>query len=356
MATGTCLLICPERTESGDGQSPHPLFDEFDAATGDRAQIDTLVVRELMNGPAKTPSAAVAVPAYQADWAAPPPAVSKLSVTGAGRLIACPFRWLTNDGAHLRRGVVKALPSGGLLVGNLAHWLLEELLAGAARTPDDAKAAAEALFEERGPQLAAALWLPGAAAQRAEAKRRLGQATKVLYQFFADERLTVAATERKLEGVAAGVPLEGRADLVLGPRPMVVDLKNKGSRFDQLLAEGGAYQLAAYSRMLAGEGEWPPVAYFVLDRQRLYSEDAQPVPDATPGARPWIRAVWDGFVAALEHRLRQLVEGTAPAMWDPDLKTEVSDRLRDGVLWVKPCEWCEQQGLCGRLYNERGAQ
>jgi hypothetical protein len=166
----------------------------------------------------------------------------------------------------------------------------------------------------------------------------------------------VLASEQARAGEAFGVEFAGTPDLVLGPPPRVVDLKWGGAAYRRgLIERGAATQLAAYARLLAEHGAFPPVAYFILESQRLLSADAAHFPGAevVPGPPP--AETWDllerahaaAWQAVAEGRVEAhgvAADGAAPAR---------ESAAGHGVLTLEPpCGFCAFGALCGRSFAE----
>jgi hypothetical protein len=256
-------------------------------------------------------------------------------------------------------GGTAALPETDRLLGTLTHLLLARLLAEGIASPDDAQARAEALFDAEGARIAAPLFLPGADAARADARKIFALAARELIRLLAASRLGIRAIETSVERPLADGRLGGTPDLVVGPPTAVIDLKWSGSRYrrEQLMA-GTAHQLAAYAHLVApgDAGRLPPVAFFILRDQRLLTTDDSVFRDVDRLDGPAIDATWGAFVEAFRRRRESLSGGAleAPAFADADgVAGPDDDAVVDGVLVLKPpCDFCDLHALCGRVFED----
>ena len=235
---------------------------------------------------------------------------------------------------------------------------MNRLFAGPRRDAEDAAAEAGALFDREGPRLVAALFLPGADAQRERVRRAAVQTAKSLYTLMADGKLKVVATEQERVGDAFGTKLAGRVDLVLGDPPRILDLKWSGAkRKRDALKEGTALQLAAYSFLeRRQDGAFPPVGYFVMDAQRLLTTEPEAFPgaervDGPPPGETW-RVVETTHASAWQAVAEGRIEAPGAGTRE-DAKLPKNACVKDGRL-VMPakCDWCDYIALCGLAFEE----
>ena len=86
----------------------------------------------------------------------------------------------------------------------------------------------------------------------------------------------VLDTELPLEGIFGGVPVRGKADLVLqrGEEKAIVDLKWSGAnRRKELIRNGEDLQLVLYAKLLPPPEQWPHTAYFILDEGKMIARN-----------------------------------------------------------------------------------
>jgi ATP-dependent helicase/nuclease subunit B len=88
----------------------------------------------------------------------------------------------------------------------------------------------------------------------------------------------VEATEKKLEGKFCGIPVRGKADLVLrrGDELAILDIKWSGTnRRKELIRNEEDLQLVLYAHLLPPENYWPHTAYFILEDGKLVARNNQ---------------------------------------------------------------------------------
>jgi len=359
-ATDALLLVCPHTAADGTEPHPHPLWDELEADLAPGASLAALQRVTPFAAPASTRRSARALPAARRAWSVPPgllrarPAESPSSL---GTMLGCSFKWAVSYQGGVWAGGTAALPTTERLLGTLTHLLLARLLSEGITTPDDARARAEALFDAEGARIAAPLFLPGADAARADARKIFALAARELTRVLAASRLGVRAVETAAERELGDGRLGGTPDLVVGPPTAVIDLKWSGTRFrrEQLTA-GTALQLAAYAHLLAdaGASALPPVAFFILRDQRLLTTDDLVFRDADRIDGPPIDATWAAFGSAYERRRALLASGSLEAPGLPGTDGVVGpedDEVLDGALVLKPpCDFCDLHTLCGRVF------
>lgn len=352
--TRTLLFVCPERDAAGEEETPHPLWDEITANLTAGASAASLVVGSPMS--AQTIRTSVrdlrALPQPTHDFSVPAGSIrprEEESPSGAGSLLGCPFQWVMNYAAKLRGGRAASLPTGSALTGTLAHEILAQLLQDPGATPEQAGA----LFERLGPQLAAELFLPGAERERANAERMVIESASALIEMIRQRKMIVKGVEQSYVRRALGTKLRGRLDLVLDHPLCVVDLKLRGStRFREALQQGTAHQLALYSYLAGGrKADMPPVAYFVLEDQRLISTDRRAFPDADhvdgPGPLETLKATERAYASAIA----RLADGKVTALGVGEDVPESA--IVEGELVLEPgCRWCDYDALCGLSFME----
>jgi hypothetical protein len=214
------------------------------------------------------------------------------------------------------------------------------------------------MFDTLGPARATPLFLPGAEALRASVRRVTVLAARDLVERLRQWGASVVSLEKEYEGMGLGTRLAGQPDLVIDSPRRVIDLKWGGMSYRRdLLARGGAYQLAVYGRLAAGKARLLPGAYYILESRRLITA----TPDAFPGAEvvtgPDLEAVWAGLERGHAARRKELKGGLVLATALPeseDAGPPKHDALtEDGVLEVAPpCRFCDYAGLCGKDFQE----
>jgi hypothetical protein len=303
------------------------------------------------------------LPAPRRDWAVPAGRIGRReqeSPSSVQTLLGCPLKWALQYAGRLHAADSAQVDDGTSvrLLGDLLHAIMNQLFAGPARGAAEAAAEAGAIFDREGPRLVAALFLPGADAQRAHVRRVAVRTAETLYGLMAAAGLRVLATEQERTGRAFGTAFVGRVDLVLGEPARILDLKWSGARRKrQTLAEGTALQLAAYAFLQRqGNEPFPPVGYFVMEAQRLLTTQPDAFHDAEPVEGPPPEETWRLVEATHAHEWRSVAGGRLEARGvagDDGGKLPRESSVEDGRLVVPPpCEWCDYAALCGLAFAE----
>lgn len=349
----------------------HPLWDEIRARLSvddARLERDARGVRARgMVGVALRAVSPMRLPDGRATWTVPPellqavPGGESTSVTALERIATCPFAWVLEHRASLRRGAMASVSSGALLDGSLAHRLVEELHAedafeaGEKRFLEIASAHFESLLHREG----ATLLLPGASVERAQLTRQMLAAMRALHRFLRESGWRITAVEEEIAVASEAGPLHGRLDLRLvdaGGASAVLDMKWGGRTYRELLRQGRAVQLAAYVHALPDR---PPAGYFVCSSGEVLSNDARlRGPRVLDG--PSLEQTWRRVGATARAVLAAHAGG---AVHVPAARTQlpildalgVSDAERPNFLDAPAdagCKHCSYHAICGRKWNE----
>lgn len=372
MAARQLVLVCPRRTGSGDERHPHPLWDELSCKVAGGAQreaaLGRLVVAAMAGEGGVAPAASarppLPLPVAVRTHAVDPALIArreKDSPSSVGTLISCAMKWTLEYLGKVRGGGTARLPAAQQLLGNVSHELLATVLSEApAATPEEAQARAERLFDEEGPRLAAPLFLPGADAQRGQARSALGRSARELFSLMRDGRLKVSSVEQPFSREALGTRLEGTPDLVVetpGGGKAIIDLKWSGLGYRRRsLIDGTAHQLAAYGFLLedAAQPALPPGGYFIINQQVLLTTSPETFPHAVRLTGPDQDDTWRATVAAQAKAWGRLEQGVVEvgAVDEAGRRREKEDEeVRDGVLALEPpCTFCDYSAVCGAAY------
>jgi len=358
------LLVAPRRREDGDDAYPHPLWDEVVARMpggADRAAIERETPIFPVQ-PRRQHGVDRPVPTPRREWSVLAQLIRQRDIESPSSLsdfLGCSFRWAVQHLGGIRPGATGALPGDERLSGNLAHAILEQVLAGTHASLADARQRAEALFDAEGSRLAAPFFLPGADDARAQARRAIALAAETLAEILARSHLEVIAAEHEMtcgNGRWKG-RLRGRADLVVGHPLAVFDLKWAGSSYHRRALQGGtALQLAAYSILLheTPGGALPAVAYFILKEQRLLTTDPSRFGGGERIEGPDVAGIWSSVEAAYDAMWTEVGAGALTAPGNPNAGGKVvpeESSVEEGRLIVSPpCRFCDLSALCGRLY------
>lgn len=356
-ATETLWLVCPQHAENGDDAEPHPAWDEVLARLENPRLASVLTYRAPDPGKAvkRKQRDLLPLPKPTSTWDAGRaiPARDIESPSSVQDFLGCELQWTLRYAGNLRFGQTGALDTGSQLLGTLTHELIARVLRKMPLEPPEAEKLALDLFDTEGPRLATALFLPGAEAERADARSSTGAAAKWLAKFLADG-WKVDLVEDTLSGTAFGGPIEGKVDCVVsrGKTKAVIDLKQgSGAFYRDSLAKGTSVQLAAYAELLRQAGTQDVlVGYFILRAQQMFSGDKR-LADPPLKVQHDVETTWEAVTAAHSDRWKRVKKGRVSA---PGVREDTEDQssLEDGVLHVPPgCRFCDYQGICGRLYG-----
>lgn len=372
-AEESLLLVAPHADEAGDESHPHPLWDEMAARV---EESETMKRAQFVGGslhvsprPALSTVAPSGVVVARRAWSpgkAMPALPSRASQSEIDALLRCPFRWAVERGGRVRPPEDIDVGVSSRALGKLAHALLELVLPEAAGDPEMARQLAGEWFDAHAPTHLASLFLPGEETERARDREILIEAAGVFASFLRDSGLSLVATEQEIEGDGLGRTLFGIPDLVLGPRPVVVDAKWGGRSYrEKALKSGTATQLAFYAHLLKQQPDAPKeagaAAYFVISDRRLLSSDPGlgSVAGVIEGADP--AQTWLGVSRTFDERKAELAEGHlfATALDDagrlPKKEKEDAESASGALDLSAPCRFCKLDGLCGVAFAEVSA-
>ncbi|MCC6282160.1 MAG: PD-(D/E)XK nuclease family protein [Saprospiraceae bacterium] len=198
--------------------------------------------------------------------------------TNLDSLFYYPHRWFFRQQLKMYPSSLLSVTGDNTLLGSLSHRffekLLKENLAGFDRRSiqDWVDNEAGTLLEREG----ATLLLYGREPERQAFLNRVKNAAWNLVSLLRNNAWEVLDTELPLEGIFGGVPVRGKADLVLqrGEEKAIVDLKWSGAnRRKELIRNGEDLQLVLYAKLLPPPEQWPHTAYFILDEGKMIARN-----------------------------------------------------------------------------------
>jgi hypothetical protein len=362
-ATENLLLVSPRTNEAGEESHPHPLWDEVaaridrEAPNRGRFLSGTLYAEPrptVIEQPLRPP------PRPRRVWNVPATLLGlpeRASNSAIEDLLRCPMKWALGRLARLEGRDEIEVGISNLLLGRLAHALLEDVLPTSAGDVREARRLAERWFDQNASTRVAALFLPGSEADCARVRRILADSAEIFTDFVQSAGLEFCHAEREIEGSGLGRVLFGVPDLVLGPKPVVVDAKWGGFSYRRgSLESGTATQLAFYAYLLRQQEGFDEaaasVAFFVLSRGRIVTTDpalgsrAEAVDGPSP-TETWL-ALERAFDARREELGRGLVLATAnPGELSEGAPQEDSVAPNGSVVLAPKCQWCDYGNLCG---------
>jgi len=314
-----------------------------------------------------TKSAEVEPPQPQRSvWSVDPALLSDRDSVSATELedrLACPLKWVLRHRANLRPSSIAQLPDDYRLKGTFCHKILEYAFNDGGELPpvEEAVAKVERLFDERLELDAAPLAQSDKYRERQSLRRELAHATRVLIGTLASGGYRVKGIEVEVQGEAFGKPLVGSIDCLIehvDGNEGIIDFKYGGKKFERMIADGKAVQLATYAYSRSIEiGRFPAVAYLVLADGLLFTPSGGPING--DGSRtvvdgPGIRAVWEQFQAAIKDAEEWLTtDGQIPARplqgsddWPAGATIVLETNLKPNDV-QSVCKYCDYQHLCG---------
>ena len=280
-----------------------------------------------------------------------------LSPTQLESLLSCPFQWYHKHYLNLEPSEAARSDTTKTRQGNMAHKMVEELVGSAAASEEDVRARFPGLFDEYCGQLIPEYAEPDRKMERDAYRKQLLLSLVALWKLMAEKGLKPIASEHKFEEKDfCGVPFSGRADLILKDadgRKHIFDFKWSSRKdYAEKIKEGTSVQLAAYD-WLSGFGS--ESGYYLFPKEKFVDNTQDN------------RKVWENVVATYQKRLEVMRSGVVPKAIDIGLDGDMSVELRKRrqqevekqglALDVHAgCRYCDFKALCGKLWEEGGAE
>ncbi len=210
--------------------------------------------------------------------------------TNLESLFYYPHRWFFRQKLKLYRSSLLSVTGDNTLLGSLAHRFFEKLL------KEDLKDLSRPVLNEwieneasvLFPKEGATLLLYGREPERMAFLNKVKSAAWSLISLLRSNGWEVENTEMELQGNFVGMPVRGKADLVLrrGEEQAIIDLKWSGAkRRKELIQNGEDLQLILYAHMLPPPNHWPHTAYFILDEGKMIARNAMAFREAIVAGR-----------------------------------------------------------------------
>lgn len=277
------LIVFVPALQAGEAVFPHPFLDELTIPNTNRlnnlndGNYWRLADREKILSEVVSPAGTPAAVEIESNEIQP---LRRLSFSQMETFLSCPFRWFMQDYLGLQMPPAMNVKSGALLIGSLAHKVVE-LLFQENKTwhANDAKTRAGVLFDTLTPQMAAELLLDGRSVEKKRIRETLCNAIYSLISEINSRHLTVIDTEQAQHGTFFDHEFVGYLDILLqdtAGKPFVIDMKwSSSSYYEKHLNEGKALQLAAYSWMLKPDSFDVQCAYFLFPKQSFITDPKQ---------------------------------------------------------------------------------
>lgn len=305
------------------GSEVHPLWQMITAVV-DHPKVQVLENVLSTGDDGLAPVKPMPLPARKRWWQLPADVSVALrpkeSFSSLEKLIFNPYHWLLQYPAKLKPSRLVSLGGDFRMLGNLAHKLVEDyFLRADALCMSDAAfdawfvTAFNALVDQEG----AILRTPGRGADLEGFRYRLHRSMQTLREQIAKAGMISVVPEQTLSGQFPGGELEGSADLVMQNarnEDSIVDMKWSGDKkYPEKLKQNRHLQLATYAELLRQKnGQVPSVAYYILDKARLFASDDRAFPDAevVPSANGENAAqLWQRFLVTWRWRVAQIQAG-----------------------------------------------
>ncbi len=240
--------------------------------------------------------------------------------TNLDSLFYYPHRWFFRQKLRLYRSSLLSVTGDNTLLGSLAHRFFEKLLKENL-TGLDRRALNEWVENEAStllPREGATLLLYGREPERMAFLNKVKNAAWSLVSLLRNNGWEVENTEMELEGRFVGMPVRGKADLVLrrGDEQAIIDLKWSGvKRRKELIQNGEDLQLVLYAHLLPPPEQWPHTAYFILDEGKMVARNASAFQEAIVAGRGGedhiaaCAAIFDKMAKTYAWRLAQIKKG-----------------------------------------------
>ncbi len=262
--------------------------------------------------------------------------------TSLDSLFYYPYQWVFQHKVRLHKSSILSVVNDNALMGNLAHRFIELLLKediknwkkGQVEQWIDAHAGR--LFAREG----SVLLMYGREPERLAFLNKLKYAAWSLVANIQNNGWRVKQTEMDLEGNFLGIPVKGKADIVLqrGDELAVVDLKWRGSNWrKQVIKNEEDLQLVLYSKLLTPDAVWAHTSYFILEKGEMIARNNQAFCDCV-AVNPDCdhiainERIWAKMETTLHWRLEQLKNGQIEIrtqQTQPDLEEIYAGQLID---------------------------
>ncbi|MEM6320954.1 MAG: PD-(D/E)XK nuclease family protein [Bacteroidota bacterium] len=329
-AAGRLILVIPERVE-GKEVLAHPLLGDLEATFSNLEAI-TFDLDAQRNGACLESSFELPqwVNLSQQPIGQPKPVLTvenkdiidereHETFTSLDSLFYYPYQWVFRHKVRLHKSSILSVTSDNALLGNLAHRIIELLLKEDVQQWK--KSDVENWIDQRAPRLfareAATLLMYGREPERLAFLNTIKYAAWSLLSSIQQNGWRVKGTEMDLNGHFLGIPVKGKADLVLerGEELAVVDLKWRGGTYrKQVIKNEEDLQLVMYSKLLTKDLTWAHTAYFILEKGEMIARNNQAFQNCV-AVNPdcdYIEVnerIWAKMTATMRWRRQQLEKG-----------------------------------------------
>jgi hypothetical protein len=295
------VLIMPEMV-AGSVVHPHPLFGDLEATFENLEDITF----NLGNQKGRDNFAQhfnlpklVSIPQRQLGKPKPflkIPNFDKLSereyetLTSLETLFYYPYQWMFRYKIKLNQTSILSVVDDNRLLGNLAHRMFENLFDKEKRDVTTwKKAEVEHFIEKEAPNLlrreGAVLLMYGREPEKIAFINKLKYSAWSLVSQIQENNWKIEGTEMDLRGDFQGMPINGRADLVLkrgDDELAILDFKYRGaSRRERIIRNQEDLQLVLYSKLLTADDSWAHTGYFIMEDGKMVARNNLAFKDIT---------------------------------------------------------------------------
>ncbi len=244
----------------------------------------------------------------------------KESFSSLSDLFYYPYKWAFRHKLKLKKSTILSVVTDKTLFGNLSHLLFERLFAvenvlalSNEQIDDFIDHTMTDVLESEG----ATLLLYGREPERIGFLNKLNYAVHTLLKHIKENNWKIRGTEIELEGEFMGVPVNGKADLVLerGDDRAIIDLKwPNRSYLKENIRNREDLQLVFYSKLLDKEEKWAHTAYYIMEIGELFARNNKAFKDAkqmSPNDDHTIinQEIWDKMQNTYQWRMEQIKAG-----------------------------------------------
>ena len=326
------VLILPEMV-NGEIVHPHPLFDDLQACYEAPGKIildiddekDRKRFESFFKLPKKEPLANYSLGTPKAflkiDDAKSIVNGAEETLTSLEQLFYYPYKWLFKFKINLRKSSILSIVDDRTLMGNLAHSFFEMMFKKSDIinwTKNDVYTfidkTTQSLLETEG----AVLLMYGREPERVSFIKKVKFAAWSLLHMIQENGWKVKGCEMELKGEFMGIPVKGKADLVLVRRDemAIVDFKWAGSRRrEEMIKNEEDLQLIMYSKLLENNAQWAHTAYYTMFDGKLIARNTLAFKEAiaTNANEDHMginQRIWEKMEKTFKWRIEQLKKGS----------------------------------------------
>lgn len=364
---GQLILFLPDRI-SGEATGVHPFYDMLLEKVGKSAKELEIRNADLVAGGVwslagrsiKLKEATAYRPKFSDEYRVEPDsslAPRSLSPTQLESLLACPFQWYHKYHLGLTPSEAAKSETTKTRQGNMAHKMVEELVrAGVARV-DGIEERFNEIFEAYCDTEIPEFAEPDRQLERESFKGKLLSSVKTLWTLMNERGLQPVASEFKFpDKDFCGVPFSGKADLLLQDKEghrHIFDFKwSTRKDYAEKVKEGTSVQLAAYD-WLGGFGA--ESGYYLFPKEKFVENIQENAEVWQRVERTYRKRISDMRLGVVSKAIDIGLDGYMSA----EKKSLRRQAVQEQGLEIDVhagCRFCDYKALCGKLWDEGGAE